>query len=215
MKCKLVIFDLDGTLMNTSPGIFASANKAMVQLGLKPESDVKQLSKFIGPPIIQCFKNTYDLGDEFIEQAVANYRVEYSLHGQYNADAYPQIRETLAQLKERGYLLAVGTLKHEELATNMMRHFDLAPFFSSIRGADMESKLTKADIVKNVLADLQIDPSEAVLVGDTLHDLEGARGSGVKFIAVDYGFGFPRGQQPIEGMLQVITSPGELLTFLG
>ncbi|AEV30687.1 putative phosphatase [Sphaerochaeta pleomorpha str. Grapes] len=215
MKFKLVIFDLDGTLMNTSPGIFDSANKAMVQLGRQPESDVKQLSKFIGPPIIQCFKNTYNLEDEFIEQAVANYRVEYSLHGQYNAVAYPQIIETLAQLKERGYLLAVGTLKHEELATNMMQYFELAPFFSSIRGADMGSKLTKADIVKNVLSDLKIDPSDAVLIGDTTHDLIGAKDSGVKFVAVDYGFGFPRGQQPIEGMLKVISSPGELLTFLG
>jgi phosphoglycolate phosphatase len=215
MKFKLVIFDLDGTLMNTSPGIFASANKAMVELGLQPESDIKQLSKFIGPPIIQCFKNTYNLEDGLIPQAIANYRVEYFLHGQYNAIEYPQIRETLIQLKAKGYLLAVGTLKHEELATNMMHHFDLAPFFSSIKGADTESRLSKADIVKNVLDDLHIEPSEAVLIGDTTHDLEGARGAGVKFVAVDYGFGFPRGQRPVDGMLEVITSPGELLTFLG
>jgi phosphoglycolate phosphatase len=214
MKFKLVIFDLDGTLMNTSPGIFASANRSMEQLGLQPEDDVKQLSKFIGPPIVQCFKRAFNLEDSLIGQAVDNYRVEYALHGQYNAIEYPQIRETLVQLQSKGYLLAVGTLKHEEIATNMMKYFDFAPFFSSIRGADMDSKLSKADIIGKVLEDLQIAPCDAVLVGDTLHDLEGARTAGVGFIAVDYGFGFSRGQKVIDGMLNVVADPSELLTLL-
>jgi phosphoglycolate phosphatase len=214
MKFKLVIFDLDGTLLNTSPGIFSSANNTMKQLGLQPEDDVNQLSKFIGPPIVQCFKKAFNLEDSLIKEAVEKYRIEYSLHGQYNAIEYPQVRETLVQLQAKGYLLAVGTLKHEEIATNMMNYFDFASFFSSIRGADIDSKLSKADIVGKVLEDLHIAPCDAVLVGDTLHDLEGAREAGVGFIAVDYGFGFPRGQQVIEGMLQIVSSPSELFTLL-
>ncbi|WP_320127888.1 HAD hydrolase-like protein [uncultured Sphaerochaeta sp.] len=213
MKYKLAIFDLDGTLMNTSPGIFASANHAMVELGLQPEDDIKQLSKFIGPPINQCFRNTYNLDESLIGKAVEAYRKEYFARGQYNAVIYPQLEQTLSQLQDRGCLLAVGTLKHEELATNMMHYFKLEKYFSSIRGADTESKLSKADIVRKVLEDLHIQNSEAILIGDTIHDLEGAKGAGVGFIAVDYGFGFPLGQKREEGMLAVIKHPKELLSY--
>ncbi|MDT4762327.1 HAD hydrolase-like protein [Sphaerochaeta sp. PS] len=214
MKFKLAIFDLDGTLMDTSAGIFATANKAVELVGRPPEHDIKQLSKFIGPPIVQCFINTYNLDEELIESAIGHYREEYVARGQFNAIEYPGIKETLAKLKEKGYLLGVGTLKTESLALTMMSHFGFEPYFSSIRGADMSSKLSKADIVNMVLKDLGIDPSEAVLIGDTIHDEEGAKEANVSFIAVDYGFGFPRGQQRTDSMLAVVSSPQELLSLL-
>jgi phosphoglycolate phosphatase len=214
MKCKLVIFDLDGTLMDTSSGIFKSANNTMTRLGKEPETDLRQLAKFIGPPIVHCFKRTFGLADELMEEAVKIFRDEYDNHGQYDAVAYPRMKETLAWLKDSGYLLAVGTLKHEELANNMMRYFGFAPYFSSIRGSDLASRLSKADVLGNVLSDLDLDPSDAILVGDTENDLEGARQAGVRFVAVDYGFGFPRGQQKEDGMAAVISEPKELLTLL-
>lgn len=214
MNVKLVIFDLDGTLMNTSPGIFATANKAVQAVGHAPEHDINQLSKFIGPPIIDCFINTYNLDKDLIPKAIEYYRAEYAKSGQYNAEEYPKMRDTLAQLKKKGYLLAVGTLKHESLAKSMMDHFGFSSFFDSIRGADLESKLTKSDIVNNVLEDLSVLPSESVLIGDTVHDLNGALGSKVSFIAVDYGFGFPKGQQKTKDMMAVISQADELLTLL-
>lgn len=214
MKFKLAIFDLDGTLMDTSSGIFATANKAVESVGRKPVHDIKQLSKFIGPPIAQCFVHTFNLEEELIAKAVENYRKEYDLHGKYGAKEYPSIKETLDTLKERGYLLAVGTLKTESLALSMMDHFGFSPYFSSIRGGDMNSKLSKADIVKNVLADLNVDATDAVLIGDTTHDEEGAKAANVSFIAVDYGFGFPRGQMKTDSMVAIVSSPEELLTLL-
>ena len=214
MNLKLAIFDLDGTLMNTSPGIFASANMAVQAVGHPPEHDITQLSKFIGPPIVDCFIHTYNLEEALIPKAIECYRKEYSKNGQYNAQEYPKMKDTLAQLKARGYLLAVGTLKHEFLARNMMQHFGFSSYFDSIRGADLESKLTKTDIVNKVLADLSVLPSESVLIGDTLHDLNGALGAKVSFIAVDYGFGFPKGQQKTKDMMAVISQVDELLTLL-
>ncbi len=214
MKFKLVIFDLDGTLMDTSSGIFATANKAVELVGRKPEHDISQLSKFIGPPIVQCFINTYHLEEELIPDAIEHYRKEYLIRGQFGAKEYPLMKSTLGKLKEKGYLLAVGTLKTENLALSMMDHFGFAPYFSSIRGADPISKLSKADIVNNVLADLHIDATDAVLVGDTVHDEEGAKNAKVSFIAVDYGFGFPRGQAKTDSMMAVVSSPEELLSLL-
>ncbi|MGE4583722.1 MAG: HAD hydrolase-like protein [Sphaerochaeta sp.] len=214
MKFKLAIFDLDGTLMNTSPGIFATANVAVQQLGLPPENNPQQLSKFIGPPINQCFINVYNLDPSLIEQAVELYRKEYDERGRFNAFAYPGMKETLQSLKDRGYLLAVGTLKLEPLANQMMEHFGFAHFFDSIRGADSASRLSKADIIKNVLQDLTVPADQAVLIGDTVHDQVGAQQAGVSFIAVDYGFGFPKGQQKEDSMLAIARSTEELLTLL-
>lgn len=214
MKFKLAIFDLDGTLMDTSSGIFATANKAVELVGGKAEHDKAQLSKFIGPPIDQCFINTYNLEEELIAEAVEHYRKEYHVRGQFGAKEYPSIKHTLQLLKEKGYLLAVGTLKTESLALSMMDHFGFAPYFASIRGGDHVAKLSKADIVNKVLDDLGVDPSEAVLIGDTVHDELGAKEANVSFIAVDYGFGFPRGQEKTESMMAVVSSPEELLSLL-
>ncbi|HKL57150.1 MAG TPA: HAD hydrolase-like protein [Sphaerochaeta sp.] len=214
MKFKLAIFDLDGTLMDTSSGIFATANKAMELVGREPEYDIEQLSKFIGPPIDQCFINTFNLEEELIADAIAHYRKEYELRGQFGAKEYPSIKNTLEKLKDRGYLLAVGSLKTEYLVLSMMDHFGFAHFFSSIRGGDLTGSLSKTDIVNKVLSDLNIDASDAVLIGDTIHDEKGAKEANVSFIAVDYGFGFPRGQEKNDSMMAVVSSPEELLSLL-
>ncbi len=214
MKFKLVVFDLDGTLMDTSSGIFSTANKAVELVGREPVHDVTQLSKFIGPPIDQCFIHTYNLDECLIADAIRHYRKEYDLRGQFGAIEYPSMKNTLKKLKDRGYLLAVGSLKTESLVLSMMDHFGFAHFFSSIRGGDITGSLSKADIVNKVLSDLNIASTDAVLVGDTVHDELGAQEANVSFIAVDYGFGFPRGQEKKDSMLAVVSSPDELLSLL-
>ncbi|MDD3057244.1 MAG: HAD hydrolase-like protein [Sphaerochaeta sp.] len=214
MNFKLVIFDLDGTLMNTSAGIFSSANATVEKLGMKPEHDPSQLSKFIGPPINQCFVEVYNMDQALIEQAVALYRVEYDKNGRFNAEAYPNMKETLTALKEKGYQLAVGTLKHESLAQGMMTHFGFDHYFDSIRGSDLNSHLSKADIIRLVLNDLNVRAEDAVLIGDTIHDQKGAAEAGIAFIAVDYGFGFPKNSPKQESMLAMVGSAEELLTLL-
>ncbi len=214
MTFTLAIFDLDGTLMDTSPGIFATANATIEKMGLKPLHDLERLSKFIGPPITRCFEEVYELDTARSKEAVEIYRTIYEESGRFNARPYPLIKETLQQLQESGYLLAVGTLKLESLALQMMEHFDMARFFTSIRGSDFNSTLSKADIVRNVLNDLSIGAEQAVLIGDTVHDQIGAKDSGVSFIAVDYGFGFPKGKEREDSMHAMIERPEQLLTIL-
>lgn len=214
MRYKLAIFDLDGTLMDTSEGIFATANKTVIQLGYEAVEDEAQLSKFIGPPIHQCFVAVYDLDPSLIEEAIDIYRVEYNRKGRYLARPYEGIEETLADLKSRGYRLAVGTLKYEPLAREMLGHFGLAHHFETIKGSDDSSSLSKADIVNAVLSELGVAATDAVLIGDTVHDEEGARESGVSFIAVDYGFGFPKGHPRDDGMVALARSTQEVRTAL-
>ncbi len=203
--------------MNTSPGIFASANAAIEKLGLPPEHDVNQLSKFIGPPITQCFVKVYNLEPSLIDEAISLYRVEYDTHGRFNAHPYTGIPpQLLSTLKKRGYLLAIGTLKYELLAKQMMEHFNLDGYFDSIRGgADLDSTLSKADIVNKVLNDLSVEAKDAVLIGDTYHDQTGAMEANVPFIAVDWGgFGFPKGHQKDDTTFAVVRTPEELLSLV-
>jgi len=214
MKFKLAIFDLDGTLMDTSSGIFTTANKAIELVGREPEYDIEQLRKFIGPPIDQCFVHTFNLEKELIAEAIEHYRKEYDLRGKFGAKEYPTIKHTLEILKDRGYILAVGSLKTESLVLSMMDHFGFTHFFSSIRGGDPTGSLSKADIVNKVLSDLNIEAKDAVLIGDTIHDELGAKEANVSFIAVDYGFGFPRGQQKTDSMIAVVSRAEELLSLL-
>ena len=174
------------------------ANATVKKLGMEPEHDPAQLSKFIGPPINQCFVEVYNMDQALIEQAVSLYRVEYDLRGRFNAVAYPNMKKTLDVLKEKGYLLAVGTLKHESLAQDMMTHFGFDHYFDSIRGSDLNSHLSKADIIQLVLQDLSVRAEDAVLIATRSHQ-KGARIGVALFVDT---FAFLRIQE--DSMLQSV-----------
>jgi len=214
-KYKLVIFDLDGTLMNTSPGIFESANKTREAMGLSREEDLSVMSRFIGPPIKDCFRVTYNMTDEKqIEEAVTIFRGFYTSHGMYQAVPFQGMKDTLKSLKDQGYLLAVGTMKHGSTAKAMMTHFGFDPYFDEVAGSDEHGVLTKGLIVQSLCEQFGVLPSEAVLVGDTMHDALGAEFAHVDFIAAQYGFGFPDGVEVGKGIDAVIAQPLDLLPLL-
>lgn len=212
-----ILFDLDGTLLDTSPGIFYTANKTMQTLGFASLSE-SQLRKFVGPPLAACFRVACGVEEFLIPEACTIYRDIYTEEGGvYQASVYPQILELLQQLTTRGFVLGVATLKLESLATHMLKHFGLKPYFKTIAGADSEGKLTKADIISIALERLkQPDYSQAIMVGDTPHDFDGAVAVGVDFVGVDWGFGFTKGHaiSPQPYVLGMIDEPFSLFNFL-
>ncbi len=217
MSYNTILFDLDGTLMNTSPGIFDTANYTMEQLGLPRVPEV-QLRKFVGPPLAECFRVACNLDESLIGQACDIYRVRYDSTGRFMASVYDGIFDVLDTLKGRGNKLGVSTLKLERLAKEVLEYFKLASYFDIIVGADAQGKRTKADIVDLSVAQLGNVPYEsAVLVGDTPHDMIGAQTAGVDFLAVDYGFGFAPGTD-LSGQPRFIgmaANPSQILTYLG
>ncbi|HPX28517.1 MAG TPA: HAD-IA family hydrolase [Sphaerochaeta sp.] len=214
MKFKAAIFDFDGTIMDTSPGIFATANAAIESLGLQPEEDRSILARFVGPPIRDSFVAVYNLEESLIGKAVERYRAIYDRTGRFGAELYEGIDRTLAALKDAGYRVAIATLKPEPLVKQMTDHFGLTSYFDSIRGSDPIHKTSKAAVIRHVLEDLQMKTEEAILIGDTSHDEEGAKEAGIAFIAVDWGFGFPKGYRPSSDAIAVAERPLDLLTFL-
>ncbi len=212
-----VLFDLDGTLLDTSPGIFSTANYTLSALGL-PKQNATQLRKFVGPPLAACFRVACGLQESLIPEACDIYRAEYTESGaMFDASVYEGIIELLNELTRRGLTLGVATLKHESLAHDILEHFGLVSYFSIISGADRQGTLSKADIIELALQRLgHADYTDVLMVGDTPHDMDGALIAGVDFVGVDWGFGFSRGhtEKPSGSVLGMIDEPAALLDYL-
>ena len=214
---SIILFDLDGTLLDTSPGIFATANHTMEVLGMKT-LPASQLRKFVGPPLAACFRVACGLEESIIPKACEIYRAKYANDGaMFQAQVYAGIPGLLEKLKGQGISLGVATLKLEPLAATILEHFGLSQYFSIVSGADLAGTLSKADIITSALSRLgETDLEHVLMVGDTPHDLDGAVAVGVDFVGVDWGFGFSRGHEapPVEHVLGMIDEPSALLQYV-
>lgn len=194
MKYKAVFFDFDGTLMDTSGGIIECGKLAMQALGL-PIAPNTDWNKFIGPPLEQCFAITFGLSDKkTLEQLCAEYRKNYYVSGLYKSVFYEGIPQVLADLKDCGYFIGCATMKHEDLTRKMMDWFGISRYFDVVMGLDEQERNTKELLLREGCRRLGIKPCEAVLVGDTPIDANGAEKAGCAVIKVDWGFGFKKGE---------------------
>ena len=191
---EAVLFDFDGTLADSSAGIFHSALYTVRQLGVSREYSNEELRRFVGPPLRQCFVVAFGLDEALLDDAVEIYRREYDERGRFMMELYPGMRDTLVMMKKRGLKLAVASFKYEGLVRSCLEYLGILDLFDSVHGSSLTEEMTKGDIIKLALADLNISPENAVMVGDTLSDLAGAEGAGTGFIGVSYGFGFHPGE---------------------
>ena len=198
MKYKAVLFDLDGTLMDTSPGIIHCYNTTALNYG-KEERPSDCFRNIIGGTLPDNFKKHYSFTDDNVREAVEFYRKEYEVNGIHMAEVYKGIPELLSCLKENGIFTAIATLKREDFAVNMMKEFGLYEKFDVIKGMDKADTKTKSSIIDECLGIFNISPSEAVLIGDSKSDASGAEKSGVDFIGVTYGWGFATGDDVKKG----------------
>ncbi len=188
-KYKVVLFDLDGTLLDTSPGIFGSVRFAEKSLGLNPIPET-QLRNFVGPPPTESYMKNYGVSQKVAVEATKFHRQYGAEHGIYEAKVYDGIPELLEKLKSKGVKLGVCTLKRQDIAENILSNFCLKKYFDVIVGIDNQESLTKADTIIIALNKLSYaDRNSVVLIGDSIYDAEGAKKSNVDFIGVTYGFG--------------------------
>ena len=187
---QFILFDLDGTIIDSEPGILASVRYALGKMGL-PEPDYPVLRKFIGPPLRDSFRDYCGLSARQAEEAVRLYREWYGPKGKLDCRVYPGVPELLAALCRAGKTLALATSKPEGFAGDILRHFRLDRYFSFIGGAVLDgSRDTKTEVLRYVLARFpEAAPAETVLVGDTRFDMEGAQAAGIGGVGVLYGFG--------------------------
>jgi phosphoglycolate phosphatase len=186
---RLVLFDLDGTLIDSQVGIFASLRHAFAQIDAAlPSPDV--LRTWIGPPFHQTFPSV--LGDDAarVESAIAHYRDHYVETGWSGHTVYDGIASAVETLHRQGAALGVVTTKVLPQARKIVAHLPFGGHFVRVYGPDAKtSHSAKAEMIAQALSDFAVAPEQAAMIGDRHFDIEGARANGVRAIGVTWGFG--------------------------
>jgi phosphoglycolate phosphatase len=190
MRAPSLLFDLDGTLTDPKPGITACIQYALTRLGRVPPA-ADALEWCIGPPLLGSLERLLaDAPSSLAQEAVHLYRERYTLQGIFETAPYPGVDEMLGALQAAGYRLFVATSKPACYARRILDHFALSAPFEAVYGSEMDgTRSDKGELLAHLLAEQEIDPAGAVMIGDREHDLLAARQNGVLPVGVSYGYG--------------------------
>lgn len=187
----LYLFDFDGTVVDSAPGVTKCAQIAMVRMGF-PEYPLEELRSFMGPPLTYSFKNLTHMSEEEADQAVVYFRERYREYGKLECSVFPGIPALLEKLRHAGHRIAVASAKPEPFVREIMDHFGILAYFDQVVGASMDER--SADKAANIrhaieLAGYADRMDEVWMIGDRKYDMEGARQVGIKAVGVLYGYG--------------------------
>lgn len=209
---ELVLFDLDGTLTDSGPGIMNCVRYAFDYLNFT-DYDPAILRTFIGPPLDYSFKEVCGISEEEAKNAVAKFRERYFETGIWENSVYEGIPEILTLLKGSGKKLAVATSKPQHLADRVLEKFELAEFFDVICGSKGDGKKAeKIAILKEVLTitGFEDKKDQVILIGDTKYDVLGAKQIGIDCVGVSYGYGTVE-ELKDAGAVKICGTPAELV----
>ena len=189
-KYKYILFDLDGTITDSALGITNSVKYALIKSGAEIPP-YETLCKFIGPPLLDGFRDICGFETEKAKAAVKYYREYYETTGLFENEVYGGIPELLDKLKKAGKTVILATSKPEKFAKIILEHFNLSRYFDFAAGATLdETRSNKDTVIAYALSECNItDKSRAIMVGDRHHDIDGARINGISSVGVLYGFG--------------------------
>ncbi len=209
MTCS-VLLDLDGTLVDSRPGILASYRAALHALGHEPDEtfDIRQV---IGPPLEDAMRVLLQpYGDDRVDEALAAYRQHYSESGFLGSEPYPGIVQSIEQMKRSGLRLHLATSKRVDFAIRILGHWKLAAYFDGIDGSLPDGALAhKPELLAHVLARYGLSPSQSLMVGDRRYDISGAHAVGMRGLGVLWGYG-TRDELETAGADQLVDSPADL-----
>lgn len=189
MKYKNILFDLDGTLTDSSPGIINAYNYSLNKLGLT-EDDISIVKSYIGSPLRAYYAERQKLSAGDSELAVKYFREHYNDTGIFENSVYPGISELLEKLYSSGHKLYIATSKPEKFAITVLEHFGISRYFAYIKGSDMSpDNKPKDKIINHVMETNSLVNSECIMIGDRYHDIRGAHINSIASIAVTYGYG--------------------------
>lgn len=184
---KYVLFDLDGTLVDSSQGIFNCFRYAFNKMSM-PDLPNEKLKPFVGPPLLDSFLSL--LGDKQLAAAGVNaYRERYRTLGWRECALYEGVKEGLFALKEAGYKIGLATGKPQPFAENILIEKGIMPCFSAVVGSKMDNSFDdKGDIMQKCMSLLGAKSEETVMVGDRKQDGIGSKKCAVSFVGFHGGF---------------------------
>lgn len=184
-----ILFDLDGTLVDSKAGIFSSVAYALDKMG-QPLPEEKVLMTFLGPPLHHSFHNTLGMSEEDAALAVALYREYYQPSGMFEFSVYPGVETMLKKLTHSGRRVFLATSKPEVYAKEILKKAGLDTYFTAVCGALIPSgRDKKEEVIAHLLKTEGLSLEDTVMVGDRFYDIEGAHALGMTAIGVTYGYG--------------------------
>ena len=208
---KAILFDLDGTITDSGEGIMNCAELALRHFGL-PVPDRNTMRVFVGPPLDESFMK-FGVHPDQTDEAIRVFRSRYTTVGKFENFPYPGVEALLSGLKALGHKLYIATSKPENMAIEVLEHFGLAKYFDLICGATLDgSRSKKADIITYLLEKTG-SISSAIMVGDTAHDVLGAKAHSLPAIGVTWGYGKVADMEAA-GAVAIAHSMEELLEIL-
>ncbi len=207
---KIILFDLDGTLTDSSEGIIKCCRYAMENYNTSLTDE--QLSTFIGQPLRLVFAEN-GVPESEVEATLAKYRERYCTIGKYENRPYDGIDAMLGRLAAAGHRLFVATSKPEALSVDIIEHFDLRKYFEDVCGATFDKSRDSKERVIEYLLNKHNLSGEIIMVGDTIFDVEGAASLNIPTIGVSWGFG--KREKLLEaGAIAVVDNMNELFQIL-
>ena len=202
-----VLFDLDGTLTDPKEGITKCVQYALADFGII-EPDLDALTCFIGPPLLQSFREYYGFDEEEAKRAVAKYRERFSTVGLFENSVFEGVHEMLNKLREKGKVICLATSKPEVYAKKIIEKYGINKYFDIVVGSELDGRRTnKAEVIEEVLHQLAVKAEydaatvyakptadireKAIMVGDRHHDIDGAKTCRMESIGVRFGYAEP------------------------
>lgn len=188
MKYRNLLFDLDGTLTDSRPGIINALRYAFARLGMEAPED--RLTQFIGPPLRDSFIDVCRMERAAAERAVSAYRTYYNKRGVFENALYEGVPHLLSCLKAQGARIMLATSKPEPTALLVLEHFSLRSFFDFVGAAEQDGpRSRKEDVIRFTLESTGCLTEHTVMIGDRRYDIEGARAVGLDAVGAAYGYG--------------------------
>lgn len=189
MNREYIFMDLDGTISDPKEGITKAVAHALSYYGIQVEN-LDTLEKFIGPPLLDSFRDIYGFSEEQSREAVEKYREYFSRQGLFENVLYDGMKELLEEIGSQGKELVIATSKPEVYTTQILEYFGIRQYFHFVAGSTLDgSRSKKGDVIRYALDSLKIKADQAVMVGDRKYDVTGAKENDMYVIGVLYGYG--------------------------
>lgn len=215
MSYQYILFDLDGTLLNSREGLGRSATYSLEQSGLGHLVTRPLLDRFLGVPLRQGYLEFCGMNEDQCQRAVNLFEDYYLSKGIYESGLFSGMEWLLGTLYRAGRTLGVATNGVGANARLILTHFGVAQYFSTICGlSSLGAAESKQDVIRRALKDLGVqDPRQAVMVGDRYYDIEAAKVCGLDAVGVLYGYG-NRDEIAAAGATEIVESVENLQKIL-
>lgn len=207
---KLVLFDLDGTIIDSSEGLINAAKEALTNLKLEilPDEEIKSC---IGLPIGEPLGKIYGWDDAEKKAFYDIFRPIYKNKYLFQCDPFPGMVPLLSELKESGHHIGIATNKRKDSTELLLDHLEITDLFDIVVAQDQKQIRDKSDMILDALEIMHICKEDSVLVGDSVTDLEAAEKAGICFIGVKFGFGFKESEEIEFKLVNTVKELRELL----